>query len=248
MNFNTNLKINISRTFGLVLKGKMKKALSRPSKMISSLDQKWFMGLLSKYGFKLVSLSLHSTTAKIHARVQLFHSFGKYLFVMSNRHGITYTVKYLKACQLAVQKSVAGQKLKSLRDLEPDLPLPRLTKSGLPVIIKLRDRSAIRSGASSVIRMWLTFFAIYRVIESPLNPKLSTITDPFKGNPDYLRELIDRVPLGMRVFEVFERRVKAPIRGSSLNGLKMILKAGPVRRVSMAEYLILPTMLKRSHL
>jgi hypothetical protein len=72
---------------------------------------------------------------------------------MSRRHGITYTVKYLKACQLAVQKSIAGQPLTTLRELEPSLPLPRLTKSGLPRIIQLRDRAAIRSGSYSVIRM-----------------------------------------------------------------------------------------------
>jgi len=146
-------KINITRSFGLVLKGKMKESLSRLTKMISSSDPKGFLDLFKMYGFKLVSLSLHSTTGKIHARVQLFYSFGKYLHIMSKRHGTTYTVKYLKACQLAVQKSIAGQKVRSLRDLEPDLPLPRLTKSGLPVIIKTRDRAAIRGGAASVIRL-----------------------------------------------------------------------------------------------
>jgi len=72
---------------------------------------------------------------------------------MNRRHGITYTVKYLKACQLAVQKKIAGQPLTSLRELEPDLPLPRLTKAGLPRIIQLRDRQAIGSKSYSVIRM-----------------------------------------------------------------------------------------------
>jgi hypothetical protein len=206
------------------------------------------MGLFSMFGYKLVSLSLHSITGKIHARVQLFHSFGKYLFIMSRRHGTTYTVKYLKACQLAVQKSIAGQKVRSLRDLEPDLPLPRLTKSGLPVIIKTRDRAAIRGGASSIVRLWLTFFAIYRVLEAPLNPKLSTIVTPFAGNPNYLRELIGLVPKGMRVFEVFEKQVRPQDQKSSLNGLKMILKAGPMRRVSYAEYLTLPLVLKKTHM
>jgi len=146
-------QVKITRTFSEILKGNLKNKLAKPSRMISSLNQKWFLALVKKWGFRLVSLSLHSTTKKIHARVQLFHRFGNYLFVMSRRHGITYTVKYLKACQLAVQKSIAGQPLKSLRELEPSLPLPRLTKAGLPRIIQLRDRAAIRSGSYTVIRM-----------------------------------------------------------------------------------------------
>jgi hypothetical protein len=96
------------------------------------------MEVILKYGYKLVSLSLFSTSSKIHSRVQLFTRFGNYLLIMSKRHGVSYTVKYLKACQLAVQKRIAGQPLKSLRELEPDLPLPGLTKSGLPRIIQLR--------------------------------------------------------------------------------------------------------------
>lgn len=145
--------LKITRSFGDVLKGSLKKALSRPVKVISSLDQKWFMALIQSYGYKIISLSLNSASRKIHSRVQMFHRFGKYLFIMSKRHGITYTIKYLKASQLAVQKAIAGQPLTSLRELEPDLPLPRLSKSGLPVIIQLRDRSAILAHSPSVIRM-----------------------------------------------------------------------------------------------
>jgi len=52
----------------------------------------------------------------------------------------------------------------------------------------------------------------------------------------------------MKVFEVFERRVKGATQKSSSNGLKMILKAGPMRRVSFAEYLTLPKVLKRTHM
>jgi hypothetical protein len=111
------------------------------------------MALIKKYGFRLVGLSLYSSSKKIHARVQLFSRFGNYLYIMSRRHGVPYTVKYLKACQLAVQKSIAGQPLKSLRELEPDLPLPRLTKSGLPAIIQVRDRAAIKTFSANVIRL-----------------------------------------------------------------------------------------------
>jgi hypothetical protein len=58
----------------------------------------------------------------------------------------------MKACQLAVQKAIAKDRIRSLRDLEPGLPLTRLTSSSLPKVIPLMDRRAIMSGVPSVIR------------------------------------------------------------------------------------------------
>lgn len=70
---------------------------------------------------------------------------------MKRHHGATYVVKYLKACQLALQKRIALDPISSLRDLEPDLPLPRL-KSGLPSVIPVFDRRSILRGSPNVIR------------------------------------------------------------------------------------------------
>lgn len=244
-----NNKLIITRKFTDVLKGNLKKNLSRLSPMISSLGQKWTMEVVRQYGFKLVSLSLYSVTSKIHARVKLFHNFGQYLFIMSKRHGVPYTVKYLKACQLAVQKRVAGQPLTSLRELEPDLALPRLTKSGLPRFIQLRDRRAIISGSHSVIRMWLSFFAIYRVIKIPVVAKLATITNPFSGSTDYLRELEQLIPSGIGVFQGFFDKKFNPKNGwKSTNGILPIMKAGGGFNVSVAKLLVLPKALASANL
>jgi hypothetical protein len=51
---------------------------------------------------------------------------------------------------VALQKSLAGDKLESMRALEPGLPLPRLI-NGIPAFIKSRDREMIREGKTSVI-------------------------------------------------------------------------------------------------
>lgn len=91
-------------------------------------------------------------------------------------------MKYLKASQLALQKKIAGQALSSLRELEPDLPMPRLTKSGLPAVIGLRHRRAIYGRSYIIVRLWLTLFSLYRVISIPVKSKLNTITDPFIGD------------------------------------------------------------------
>jgi hypothetical protein len=145
------------------------------------LESKSLSSLFNRFGFKIISLSLRSSR-KINNRIRLFHKFGTYLLSMNRRHGSTYVVKYLKACSLALSKAIAGQPFTSLRDIEPDLPLPRLTKSGLPRIIGTRDRKAILSGSTKVIRMYLSLFNLYRIISIPVKPKLSTITDPFNGD------------------------------------------------------------------
>jgi hypothetical protein len=69
---------------------------------------------------------------KVTAKVKVFYRFGKYLVFLNKRHGATFTAKYLKASLLAIQRAVAGSPVKSLREIEPDLPLPRLAKCGLP--------------------------------------------------------------------------------------------------------------------
>lgn len=80
------------------------------------------------------------------------NKFAVYVLIMTKHHGVTSTVKYLKASQLATQKAIARDRIKSLRALDPSLPLPRLTRSGLPVFIPLGDRRAIMTGSKSVIR------------------------------------------------------------------------------------------------
>jgi hypothetical protein len=105
---------------------------------------------------------------------------------MNKRHGDVYTVKYLKASQLCIQKYLAGQPFKSMREAEPDYPLPRLSKCGLPSIIKTIDRNNIRSNCYPVIRMYLSLFSLYRVIKIDFKPKLNTITDKFGGQESKL--------------------------------------------------------------
>jgi hypothetical protein len=105
---------------------------------------------------------------------------------MNKKHGEVYTVKYLKASQLCIQKYLAGQPFKSMREVEPDYPLPRLSKCGLPSIIKTIDRNSIRSNSYTVIRFYLSLFSLYRVIKIGFTPKLNTITDEFGGSKIHL--------------------------------------------------------------
>lgn len=143
------------------------------------------LSLLS-YSFKIVKLSLRDYSRKTTNRIRLYHRFGTYLFVMNKRHGSEFVVKYLKACNLALSKALAGEPFVSLRDIEPDLPLPRLSSSGLPVIIGSRDRRSILTNNRSVLRMYMSLFSLYRVINIPSKLKIGTITDDYAGNNDFL--------------------------------------------------------------
>lgn len=155
------------------------------SKSIYLEGGKPLSSLLSTIGWKLIIL-IQESNKKATNRIRLLHKFHLYLRQITKDNGVEFTVKYLKACSLALSKVLAGSPLRSLRELEPDLPLPRLKSCGLPKIIGTRDIKSLRSGSYKVARLWLTIFSIYRVIYIPGKAKLNTITDPFSGNPTYL--------------------------------------------------------------
>jgi len=148
--------------------------------MISLSNEKHLKLVIRNVGWRFVILSFLRTRDT--SRIRSLHNFAVHLIKMRNAHGDMYVIKYLKATQLAIQKKIAGSPFSSFRELEPDLPLPRLTKSGLPYIIKLGDRSAIVRGSLRVIRFWLSLSSLYRVLKGDFKPKLNTITDPFTGD------------------------------------------------------------------
>lgn len=161
------------------------KVLLQSAGKLVALENENFLVILMKYAWKISSLILHRDK-KVIAKLRVVYRFGKYLVYLNSKHGSLYVCKYLKASVLAIQKAIAGKPMKSLREIEPDLALPRLSSSGLPSIIGTRDRRAIKSGSLSVVQFYLSLFSVYRIIESPVKAKLETITDPFSGSTDFL--------------------------------------------------------------
>lgn len=121
------------------------------NRMVSLSNPYGLRALFKELGWRL-TLACFPSKVKLSSRLAQLNMMAGYLRQMVKHHGAEYAVKYLKACQLAVQKRVAEDRIESLRDLVPDLPLPRLTRSRLPRIIPLRDRRAICAGRASVIR------------------------------------------------------------------------------------------------
>lgn len=143
---------------------------------------------------KLLSLPLRMNTylslgrrKNLVRRVNQTKKFIGFVLLLWKNHGVTFTVKWLKASSVALQKKLGQDPLKSLRVLTPDLPLPRLNH-GVPRYIDVNDRALIRNGHVPTIRFHLGLLNLYRVLEAPGEVKLSTITDPFKGSMEKLEE------------------------------------------------------------
>jgi hypothetical protein len=107
--------------------------------------------LFRNIGWRIVSAAFASAR-KLPSRLNLLKVFAVHIRTLTKNHGAEFTVKYLKACQLAVQKSIAGSPLASLKEANGEGPFPYLSSDGLPRIIPKYDRSLIRSGSASVIR------------------------------------------------------------------------------------------------
>lgn len=163
---------------------KLYKDVYKVGSMISLTNPKSLLLVLKVIGYRIVTMSLLST--KETSRFRMLHNFGVFLIKMVKNHGELYTVKYLKASQLCIQKKLAGQPFSSMREIEPEYNFPRLSKSGLPSVIKLTDRMSICNGSLRIIRLYLSIFSLYRIIKVPFSPKLSTITDNFSGSGIHL--------------------------------------------------------------
>jgi hypothetical protein len=175
-------KINFKNAFFSNLK--LYTDVYKAGTMISLTNLKHLLLVLKTIGYRITTISLLST--KETPRLRMLHNFGVFLHRMCKNHGELYTVKYLKASQIAIQKKLSGTKFSSLREIEPDYSFPRLSRSGLPIIIKITDRSLICNNNLKIIRFYLSLFSIYRVIKVPFNPKLNTITDKFSGSKQTL--------------------------------------------------------------
>jgi hypothetical protein len=93
----------------------------------------------------------YGSPSSVLSRAKTFHNLVKFIQVFETNHGSLVTVKWLKANHVSLQKYLGGDRLESLRGLEPSLPLPRLY-NGLPSIINRKDRRRIQRGDTKTIQ------------------------------------------------------------------------------------------------
>jgi hypothetical protein len=139
-----------------------------------------FSGMLSvKAGRPLVKWILQSvllvkgsiTTSLVKVSVY----YVRFLYNLTKRSGIKYTVKYLKACTSLLMQSISGKPHKSTQELGAAVSR---TSKGLPRVIPILHRNHITKGNVFYIRFWLTLFSIYRVLDYTGKLSIKTIIKP----------------------------------------------------------------------
>lgn len=111
--------------------------------------------------------------------------FGRYVVHLQRSGGWNYVVKYLKACTVLLQQAAGGQRIHASQDL--GAAVSRTRGSGIPRVIPAVMRKSIRSGDPWTVRIWLSFFQLYRVIEVPGKLKLQSITEGSAMAPSFLK-------------------------------------------------------------
>jgi len=100
------------------------------SKLIT-LENENSLAIFKLHFWRIAEMIIHRDR-KVTNKLRVYHRFVLYLLYLNKYHGTLYVVKYLKASLLAIQKVIAGTPVKSLSEIEPEIPLPRLSKGGLP--------------------------------------------------------------------------------------------------------------------
>jgi len=92
------------------------------------------------------------------------------------RHeGMPGVIVKTKTWYVLTMQATAGMKIPSAQALGPSVAR---TRSGLPRVIPRVIRDRIRRGDKFLLRIWVSWFSIYRVLDMPGKLKLATITDP----------------------------------------------------------------------
>lgn len=96
---------------------------------------------------------------------------------LSRSQGRKGLVLYTKNCYVLTMQAVGGHRLHASHSLGMAVGRDR---GGLPSIIPREHRRRIRQGDKTILRIWLSWFSIYRVLSYSGMLKLNTITDPGK--------------------------------------------------------------------
>jgi len=199
--------------------------------MFSLRNEQSLRKVISSFGYKLVSLATGKT--QVSPRLRRINNFLGLVFKFYKNHGVVFTIKWLKACHMTVQRKLSSNHCKTLRDIEPNLPLPRLI-NGLPTFIGTMDRKAIRNNHPGTIRLWLSILSIYRILEGPMNLKLNTITDSFDGDYITINRIIN---VSKEIFIFNQKGHPFDSRKLSANRIINSLSAGPNNPVAIQSVL-----------
>jgi hypothetical protein len=125
------------------------------------------------------------------SNVKVTWGFAQNVRKLYKRMGPRGLAIYLKACSVCLQQAAGGMVTPSTWALGAAISR---TRRGIPRIINPQHRVRIQAGDVSVIRLWLTLFGLYRVIEFKGTLKLKTIFEAGKDIDGFMEEWCKWVP------------------------------------------------------
>lgn len=186
----------------------------------------WLKVILSV--FPIIGLPV--TSSRVRSMVSLL----RILHFLFKTQGVKGLTKYLKTCAVMLQQALGGFVVKDLGKLGPRVSR---TNRGVPRIIN-RVHRALLMGDPRLVKLYLTVFNIYRVLEFKGTADLSTITAPMgdgarKGS--YIQTLHEMLVFIPRFFVMMRTQFAISItglRGAVLEGLSNLrlfplLKSSP---------------------
>lgn len=103
--------------------------------------------------------------------------FVRHCIKIRRRQGIPGLCKRLKACNVLLMQAIAGEKQPNSRELGAAISRCR---AGYPRIIPLHHRRELARANPRVIRLWLSLFCFYRILDWKGVVKIETIVSPGK--------------------------------------------------------------------
>jgi hypothetical protein len=151
---------------------------------------------LVRYVVLLLPVSgVRSTRAKVRCIIV----FLRHTCKLFRNNGAKGTCLILKVYAVTLQQSIGGHVVKDLTELK--FRVAR-TNRGIPRIIPIQMRQAIREGDTGTIRFFLCLFNLYRMIEFKGDYRLAslskTIISPAKTGKDFVSlryEILQFIPL-----------------------------------------------------
>jgi hypothetical protein len=115
----------------------------------------------------------------------------RYLHRLYKSGGVKFVVIYTKACHILLLQSMGGMKV---APQHLGVAVSR-NRHGIPRIIPRLHRQALKQGDTKLLRIWLSWFSIYRVLEFKPKLSFSTITDQgLASAPQFITEVSEQIP------------------------------------------------------
>jgi len=118
------------------------------------------------------------------SQVLVLITFCRYCYQLGRASGMTFLVKTLKAHHTNLQQAIGKT---PLRDMTPMGVRFARNAKGFPRVIPVLHRTWIARGSPFHIKLWMSLFSVYRVLEIPGRLSVSSIVDGFAEgtNPLY---------------------------------------------------------------